>query len=106
MSQIIFKCKDSDNDEVVIEAYELDLYIYMTIQSLQKVTTHDVIIAIHPLVLDFLIASDFNHVDIEHVDGDTKFHIYGKDVIITKDCMLKILVDPIDQPFNDMEVKI
>ena len=97
MSRIVFKCKDSDNDEVVIEDYELDVYIYMTIQ---------VIIAIHPLVLDFLIASDFNHVDIEHVDGDTKFRIYGKDVIITKDCMLKILVDPIDQPFNDMEVKI
>lgn len=31
MSRIVFKCKDSDNDEVVIEDYELDVYIYMTI---------------------------------------------------------------------------
>lgn len=80
MKEIIFRCKDNDSiKDVKMEAYELDFYIFASIQNIKKtyrnVESDNIVICIHPAILDFLLASDFNHIKVIPSNGMNKFRI-------------------------------
>lgn len=98
VEKIIFKCKDNAViKDLELEAYELDFYIFVTIQNLKKLhkgmNPKDIVICIHPQVLDFLIYSDFNHIKLENTNNGVKYTIYGHKTLVTTDCFLRIMVD-------------
>lgn len=95
MKRIIFRCKtNTGTQDTVLEDYEFDLYIYTTIRSLQQQTSKNLVVAMHPQVLDFIKTCEFNHLTSETINGECKYKIYGQRIIITSDCMLRVLIDP------------
>lgn len=114
LKEIIFRCKDNDViKDVKIEAYELDFYIFASIQNIKKtyrnVESDNIVICIHPDVLEFLLASDFNHIKAIQSNGTTKFRIYDHRTIISTDCFLRIMIDPMNDLFEEngcTEIKI
>lgn len=96
MKRIVFRCKNNTGvQDTVFEDYELDIYIYSTIRSLQQKTSNNLVVAMHPQVLDFVKSCEFNHLTCETIDGECKYKIYGQRIMVTSDCMLKVLIDPI-----------
>ena len=114
MKQIIFRCKDNDSiKDVKMEAYELDFYIFASIQNIKKtyrnVESDNIVICIHPAILDFLLASDFNHIKVIQSDGRTKFRIYDHKTLVSSNCFLRIMIDPIHDLLEEngcTEIKI
>lgn len=114
MKEIIFRCKYNDSiKDVKMEAYELDFYIFASIQNIKKtyrnVESDNIVICIHPAILDFLIASDFNHIKVIPSNDTTNFRIYDHRTIVSRDCFLKIMIDPIDDLFEEngcIDIKI
>lgn len=115
LKQIIFRCKDTDSiKDVTMEAYELDFYIFACIKNFKKTWRHieseNIVICIHPNILEFLLASDFNHhINAIEGGGTTKFQIYGHRTLVSTDCFLKIMIDPIDDLFEEngcIDIKI
>lgn len=114
LKEITFRCKDNDViKDVKIEAYELDFYIFASIQNIKKtyrnVESDNIVICIHPDVLEFLLASDFNHIKAIQSNGTTKFRIYDHRTIISTDCFLRIMIDPMNDLFEEngcTEIKI
>lgn len=111
MKEIIFRCRDNDAiKDVKMEAYELDFYIFASIQNIKKTYKSDnIVICIHPAVLEFLLASDFNHIKVIQSDGTTKFRIYDHRTILSSDCFLRIMIDPTNDLFEEngcTEIKI
>ena len=114
LKQITFRCKDNDViKDVKMEAYELDFYIFASIQNIKKtyrnVESDNIVICIHPDVLEFLLASDFNHIKAIQSNGTTKFRIYDHRTIISTDCFLRIMIDPMNDLFEEngcTEIKI
>lgn len=102
MKRIIFRCKtNTDTQDTVLEDYELDLYIFTAIRSLQQQTSKNLVVAMHPQVLDFIKTCEFNHLTSESIDGECRYRIYDQRIIITSDCMLKVLIDPICDDVHD-----
>lgn len=106
LKQIIFRCKDNDSiKDVRMEAYELDFYIFASIENIKKTWMHieseNIVICIHPAILEFLLASDFNHINAIEGDGTTKFQIYGHRTLVSTDCFLKIMIDPTNDLFEE-----
>ena len=114
LKQITFTCKDNDSiKDVKMEAYELDFYIFASIQNIKKtyrnVESDNIVICIHPAVLEFLLASDLNHIKVIQSDGTTKFRIYDHRTIVSSDCFLRIMIDPTNDLFEEngcTEIKI
>lgn len=96
-----------------MEAYELDFYIFASIQNIKKtyinVESDNVVICIHPAILEFLLASDFNHIKAIQSDSTTKFRIYGHRTLVSSDCFLRIMIDLTNDLFEEngcTEIKI
>ena len=114
LKEIIFRCKANDViKDVKMEAYELDFYIFASIQNIKKiyrnVESDNIVICIHPAVLKFLLASDLNHIKAIQSDSTTKFRIYGHRTLISSDCFLRIMIDPTSDLFEEIgctEIKI
>lgn len=114
MKQIIFRCKDNDSiKDVKMEAYELDFYIFASIQNIKKIYRHvesdNIVICIHPDILDFLLASDFNHIKAIESNDTTNFRIYDHRTIVSTDCFLRIMIDTTNDLFEEngcTEIKI
>ena len=106
MKRIVFRCKNNTGiEDTVMEDYELDIYIYTAIRSLQQRTSHNLVVAMHPQVLEFLKTCEFNHLTSENIHGEYKYKIYDQRIIITSDCMLRVLIDPMgDDGVDDASV--
>lgn len=96
-----------------MEAYELDFYIFASIQNIKKiyrnVESDNIVICIHPAVLEFLLASGFNHIKAIQSGSTTKFRIYGHKTLVSGDCFLRIMIDPTNDLFEEngcTEIKI
>lgn len=114
LKQIIFRCRDNDAiKDVKMEAHELDFYILASIQNIKityrNVESDNIVICIHPAILEFLIASDCNHVKVILSSDRTKFRIYDHRTIVSTDCFLRIMIDPTNDLFEEngcTEIKI
>lgn len=114
LKQITFRCKDNDAiKDVKMEAYELDFYIFASIQNIKNtyrnVESDNIVICIHPAILEFLLASDFNHIKAIQSDGTTQFRIYGHRTLVSSDCFLRIMIDLTNDLFEEngcTEIKI
>lgn len=106
LKQIIFRCKDNDSiKDVTMEAYELDFYILAAIKNIKETWRHieseNIVICIHPAILEFLLESNFNHINAVECNGTTKFQIYGHRTLVSRDCFLRIMIDPTNDLFED-----
>ena len=113
MKRIIFRKATSTRgkDDVVMEDYELDFYIYATIQTLSHTVKDEnsIIVLMNPKVLDFIKYSDFSlhlHEEISN-SGIAKYSIYNHRILISEDCLLKVVIDPLCDTLSEYDaVKI
>ena len=82
--------------KITLEDFEIENMIFSALQSIRNVTSQDITIAVNLELLNFLIAAGTQIISVHYDHGRTKYKIFGHDVIVTSDCFLKVMIDPMN----------
>lgn len=109
IKRIRFRCKNNEGTEdIVLEDYELDFYIYATIQHIEKTTTRPAIVVMNTQILNFIQSTDFHiNITLDDETDNIRYRIYGRRILLSDDCLLQIFPDMLGDIINgNAEIKI